>query len=109
LKESENYRLVRLRLPARLFVVLLFFAVRPVFFAVFLERFGAGTLAPFLRASDNPIAIACFRLDTFLPDRPDRSVPFFFSCIALFTDFSAPFEYFAIADFFCLQKKNSCL
>jgi hypothetical protein len=34
-----------------------------------------GTLAPARRASDRPIAIACLRLVTFLPDRPLRKVP----------------------------------
>ena len=38
--------------------------LRIVFFA---EVFFFGTLAPALRASDNPIAIACLRLVTFLP------------------------------------------
>ena len=37
------------------------------FFAVF--RF-FGTLAPFLRASDSPMAMACLRLLTVLPLRP---------------------------------------
>jgi len=41
-----------------------------------------GTLAPSSRASDKPIAIACLRLFTFLPDRPERSVPRLASCIA---------------------------
>jgi hypothetical protein len=40
-----------------------------------------GTLAPALRASDSPIAIACLRLLTFLPDLPDLSFPSFISCI----------------------------
>jgi hypothetical protein len=31
------------------------------------------------------MAMACFRLFTFLPDRPDRSVPCFLSCIAFAT------------------------
>jgi hypothetical protein len=104
-----DYRLARLRLPERLADVLLFFAVRPVFLAVFRERFGAGTFAPFFLASDNPIAIACFRLDTFFSDRPDRRVPFFFSCIALFTDFCAPFEYLAITEFSAHTKKIRAL
>jgi hypothetical protein len=43
---------------------------RPYFF----DRF-FGTLAPFLRASERPIAIACFLLLTFLPDLPLLSVP----------------------------------
>jgi hypothetical protein len=48
-----------------------------------------GTFAPFFRASDKPIAIACFRLFTLppLPPFPDFSVPAFSRCIALFTDF----------------------
>jgi hypothetical protein len=41
-----------------------------------------GTFAPALRASDNPIAMACFRLVTFFLDRPLRNVPSFISCIA---------------------------
>jgi hypothetical protein len=35
-----------------------------------------------LRASDNPIAIACLRLVTFFPLRPDFSLPFFISRIS---------------------------
>jgi hypothetical protein len=55
-----------------------------------------GTFAPFLRASDSPIAMACFRLFTFppLPDLPERSVPLFFRRIALATDLLAPLLYF---------------
>jgi hypothetical protein len=56
-----------------------------------------GTLPPAFRASDNPIAIACFLLVTFLPDRPLLSVPSFRSCIALSTFFWAFFPYLAIA------------
>jgi hypothetical protein len=44
-----------------------------------------GTLPPSRRASDSPIAIACFRLLTFLPERPLRKVPSLRSCIARFT------------------------
>src|SRR5262249_8399415 len=47
--------------------------------------FFAGTLAPARRASERPIAIACFRLLTFLPERPDLSVPAFRSRIAFST------------------------
>ena len=57
------------------------------------ERF-RGTLAPERRASDRPIAIACFRLVTFLPERPLRSVPRLRSCIARFTLRCAFFPYF---------------
>jgi hypothetical protein len=55
------------------------------------DDFGGGTLAPFLRASDNPIAIACFRLVTRppRPDFPDFSVPCFFRRMALSTDLEA--------------------
>jgi hypothetical protein len=38
-------------------------------------------LPPARRASESPIAIACFRLVTFLPERPDRSLPAFISRI----------------------------
>jgi len=57
-----------------------------------------GTLAPFFRASDKPIAIACFRLFTRppLPPSPDRKVPFLWRCIADFTDFWAPLPYRAM-------------
>jgi len=65
-------------LPPRLFFALLFF----------------GTFFPERRASDNPIAIACFRLFTFLPERPLLSVPLFLFFIARFTERPAPFEYF---------------
>jgi len=47
--------------------------------------FLAGTLPPARRACDRPIAMACFRLFTFFPERPDFSVPRFRSCIAFFT------------------------
>src|SRR4029077_5069301 len=70
---------------------------RGVFFATG-HFFFAGTLAPFLRASESPIAIACIRLVTRppFPPLPDRSVPRFSRCIALLTLFAAAFPYFAI-------------
>lgn len=43
---------------------------------------GLGTFAPSRRASDRPMAIACFGLLTFFPERPERSSPRFISCIA---------------------------
>lgn len=57
-----------------------------------------GTLAPFFRASERPMAMACFRLLTLppFPLFPDLSVPVFFRCIALFTDFPAARPYLAI-------------
>ena len=65
------------------------------FFAVFRPVFLLGTFAPFLRASDNPIAIACLRLVTFFPE-PLFRVPLFRRFIALFTVLCAFLLYFAI-------------
>jgi hypothetical protein len=67
--------------------------------AFFLARF-FGTLAPVLRASDNPIAIACFLLLTFLPDRPLRKVPDLRFFMARPTLLAAAFEYFRFFAFF---------
>jgi hypothetical protein len=52
-----------------------------------------GTFPPSRRASDSPIAIACLRLVTFLPERPDRSVPCLRSCMAFSTLFEAFLPY----------------
>jgi hypothetical protein len=41
--------------------------------------FLAGTLPPARRASESPIAIACLRLLTFFPERPERRLPSFIS------------------------------
>src|SRR5258705_6986006 len=60
------------------------------------EDFLLGTLAPAFRASDSRIAIACFLLVTFLPDRPLFRVPFFFSCIAFSTFSDAFLPYWAM-------------
>src|SRR5262245_57487092 len=57
-----------------------------------------GTFAPLFRASDSPIAIACFLLVTFFPDRPLFSVPRLRSCIAFSTFADAFLPYLAIAD-----------
>src|SRR5205807_1679051 len=51
----------------------------------FEDDFFAGTLAPSRRASDKPIAIACLRLFTVLPERPLFSLPRLRSCMARFT------------------------
>ena len=56
------------------FFALRFFAVLPFFFEAFF-----GTFFPSALASDRPIAIACLRLMTFLPDRPLFKVP---SCVS---------------------------
>jgi hypothetical protein len=60
--------------------------------------FFAGTFAPFFRASESPMAIACFLFFTRppLPAFPERKVPCFFLRIALSTDLAAAFPYFAI-------------
>lgn len=67
------------------------------FFDPFFEPFFDGTFPPSSRASDRPIAIACFLLVTFFPERPLFNVPCFRSCIA-FSTFSLAFlPYLAIA------------
>ena len=58
-----------------------------------------GTFAPALRASLKPMAIACLRLVTFLPDRPERNVPCLRSRIARSTFFCAFLPYFAMRRF----------
>jgi hypothetical protein len=70
-----------------------FFALR--FFAVlrFFEAF-FGTFLPSALASESPIAIACLRLFTFLPERPLFSVPALRFFIARPTLADAFFEYF---------------
>jgi hypothetical protein len=57
-----------------------------------------GTLAPFLRASDNPMAIACFLLLTTppFPPLPERNVPRFLRRIALLTVLLAARPYLAM-------------
>jgi hypothetical protein len=65
-----------------------------------LLRFRGGTFAPFFRASDRPMAIACLRLFT-LPPRPDfprRRVPRLRRRIALSTLLFAPLPYFRRPD-----------
>src|SRR5437764_14942835 len=72
---------------------------RPLFLLLLFFR---GTFAPFLRASDSPMAIACLRLFTLppFPPFPLFRVPFFFRRIALATRFPAAFPYFRPPDFF---------
>jgi hypothetical protein len=63
-----------------------FFEPPEDFFAEdFDEDFFDGTFPPSRRASDNPMAIACFFDVTFLPELPLLSVPRLRSCIALST------------------------
>ena len=70
-----------------------------VFEARLVQRdFFLGTFAPFLRASESPMAIACFLLLTLppLPRFPDFRVPCFLRLIALATVFFAVRPYLAI-------------
>jgi hypothetical protein len=62
--------------------------LRPVLFL--------GTFPPARRASLKPMAIACLRLVTFFPERPDLNVPCFRSCIAFSTFSDALSPYFAM-------------
>jgi hypothetical protein len=59
-------------------------------------RLRFGTLAPARRASESPMAIACLRLVTRLPERPLRSVRCLRSCIARSTFSCAFAPYFAM-------------
>jgi hypothetical protein len=60
---------------------------------------GLGTRSPSRRASERPIAIACFRLVTFLPEPPERSVPFLSSRMTFSTFLPAPLPYFFVLFF----------
>jgi hypothetical protein len=69
------------------------------------EDFFDGTLPPSARASDKPIAIACLRLVTFLPEPPLFSVPRLRSCIAFSTLSEAFFPYFdAMRETSCTKR-----
>lgn len=70
----------------------------------FEAAFFFGTFAPSFRASERPIAIACFRLVTFLPLRPLFSVPLSFSRIARATFFCAFGLYFLPPDDFLREE-----
>lgn len=59
-----------------------------------------GTFAPERRASDRPMAIACFRLFTFFPLRPLFNVPLFIAFISRSTDLPAFGLYLRPEDFF---------
>jgi hypothetical protein len=73
---------------SRYLFAFLFFAVF-LFFEVFF-----GTFLPSALASERPIAIACLRLLTFLPDRPLFNVPALRFFIARPTLADAFLEYF---------------
>jgi len=74
----------------------------------FFEDFFFDALPPSLRASDNPIAMACFLLVTFFPD-PLFRVPSLRSCIAFLTFCCAFFPYLAISSphFFTFGKSSN--
>jgi hypothetical protein len=57
------------------------------FFEIPLDFFFGGTFAPFFRASESPIAMACLRLFTVppFPPGPDFNWPRFSLCIAFST------------------------
>jgi hypothetical protein len=86
------------------------FAFRFDFFAVFFfdafRFFDAffGTFLPLALASDRPIAIACLRLLTFLPERPLFSVPVLRFFIARLTSLEVFFEYLRAIDFLRLSS-----
>jgi len=85
------------------------FAFRFDFLAVFSEAFFEalrffGTFLPLALASDSPIAIACLRLLTFLPERPLFSVPAFRFFIARLTSVDAVFEYLRAIAFLRLSS-----
>jgi hypothetical protein len=77
------------------------FAFLAVFFFDALRFFEAffGTFLPLARASDSPIAIACLRLLTFLPERPLFNVPALRFFIARPTSVDAFFEYLRAINF----------
>jgi hypothetical protein len=109
IQSDEGARLFRRDLNAKrshffeeLFLEARFFVDRflPPFFEPFFDPFfdplRAGTFAPASRASESPIAIACFLLVTFLPERPLFKVPCLRSCIARSTFSLAFLPYLAI-------------
>src|SRR6476469_398034 len=76
-------------------------SIIPLYRLRFLPPRLRGTFAPFFLASERPIAIACLRLFTVLPLRPDLRVPFLRRRIALSTRFDAALPYLLLPeDFF---------
>src|SRR5580704_3915298 len=65
---------------------------------VAVQDFGRGTLAPLLRASESPMAMACFLFFTLppLPPLPERSLPSLARRTARSTLLPAALPYFAI-------------
>src|SRR5262249_13113791 len=79
-RRRNLYGLARQRPPGRLLRIRP--AAYPTTSVCQLRDFLAGTLPPFLRALDSPMAMACLRLRTGLPDLPLLSFPCFISRIA---------------------------
>lgn len=66
-------------------------------------RFGAGGISsPSARASLSPIAMACLRLVTFFPDRPDVSFPPLNSSMTFLTFCPAFLLYLRVVFFFAV-------
>jgi hypothetical protein len=76
-------------------------------YAAAAQDFFLGTFAPFLRASDKPIAIACLRLFT-VPPLPDFSVPDFLRRMALLTLLAAASPYLRPLDFSVAIAHSCC-
>src|ERR1044071_7387894 len=72
------------------------------------EPFFLGTLAPERRASDKPMAIACLRLFTRLPELPLFSVPRLRSCIARSTFSPAFLPYLAMHTLHTGTASHAC-
>jgi len=72
----------------------------------FFDDFFEGTLPPSRRASESPMAMACLRLFTFLPEPPLLSVPRFISCMLFSTLSEAFFPYLLAMQ--NLQRRAFC-
>jgi hypothetical protein len=79
------------------------------FFELFFALFFGGTFFPSRLASDKPIAIACFRLVTFLPDPPLRRVPCLRFFIARPTLADAFLEYFRAITLLPFKNETSSM
>jgi hypothetical protein len=80
---------------------------QPVTFSFFASSQPSfGTFFPSALASDKPIAIACLRLVTFLPDRPLFKVPALRFFITRSTSADAFFEYLRAMVISRLRENN---
>jgi len=83
------------------------FFLAAFFFAAFFFAAFFGTFIPSALASESAIAIACFRLLTFRPERPLLSVPALRFFIARPTLADAFFEYFRAISVLPVTRKQS--